>query len=323
VSADLTKALGAAVSLTGGLDSTTASKIKSAVDALNRTLGRPYDRAKKTLVSSTPDRDQIDEIIKQRVPPDYANKAYKRLFWRSVYRVVPFLRNKRKTEDEINQISLLALTTFALIFELIVTYCNQILRQSQGSAAAAEDPQQGDPDDFDPELDEATKALENAIQPSEGKNQHQKQTQKTVERKLQKASPTQAVKTEEEFRDFLGKQSRVLDGCRSAISRRESDLTEMLRYSSDASFQAIHASSIKAAQLGQALLSASTEARSDLQPGSYLALTGMVKTISTLNNIIIQSVALNRKQRSEINKRLKSMKDQATSPRSTPAEEED
>lgn len=320
---DLVKSFRGVVRLAGGLDATSAKRIKAAADTLNRTLGRPYDRTKESLVSTTPEKEQLNELIQQRVPPDYANKSYKRLFWRSVYRVVPFLQQKRKTEDRINSISMLALTTFGVIFESLFVHCNALLHQTQSAESTASDPEEGDPDEFDPELDSTTSGLESAIKPSPGKNQHQKKTEENVNRKLEKVTPGQAVKTEEEFRDFVGKHSTAIDACRVAISKHEASLTEALRFSSDSTFSVIHESSLKAFQLSQALATASAAARTELQPGTYLACQGLLKAILTLNNIIIQSVALNRQQRSQINKKLKEMKTRAESPKNTPTEEED
>lgn len=303
---DVAKSFREVVSLTGNLDITYAKRIKSASDSLNRTLGRSYNNTKNSLISATPDKDQLNNLIQERVPPSYANKAYKRFFWRSVYRIVPYLQTKKKTEDRVNEISLLALTTFGVIFEALFVNCNALLSQIQGDVKAG--PEE---DSYDPELGSATSGLENAVTPSEGNSQHQKTTQDKVERKLKKVTPSASSNTPEEFRDFVGSNSSKVDACRVSLTKHEDSLKEMLKWSTGRTFEVIQESSLKAQQLGQALATASTSARADLHPGTYIACQGLMKAIVELNNIIIQSVALNRSQRVKINTKLKEMKSQS------------
>lgn len=314
---DLTKAFREAVSLTGGMDTTSATRIKSASEKLNSSLGRPYDRVKNTLVSSVPSKDQLDDLIKSRVPSNYADKAYKRFFWREVYRTVPFLQEKKKTEDQINNISLLALTTFGIVFESLFIHSNAIIHQIETTDEDSES------DSFDPELSSTTQQLERAVKPSQGKNQHQKTTEENVQRKLKKVTPSAAVADPEAFRDFLGSNARKIDACRVAVTKHSDSLTEVLKWSTEGTFSVIKESALRAQQLAQALSSASASSRTELQPGTYIACQGLLKAIIEVNNIVIQSVALNRSQRSLLNTKLKEMKNREPSRAPSEEDEED
>lgn len=306
---DIAKSFREAVSLTGPLDKESASRIKSASEALNRTLGRPYDRTKDHLVSSTPTGEQLDKLINDRVPPNYANKAYKRMFWRNVYRVVPFLQEKRKIEDRVNEISLLALTTFGVIFESLFIYSNAIIRQVSSSTGNEEvDPEEDEVDTFDPELSSTTSSLARGIKPAKNKNQHQNKTEENVERKLKNVTPSAKAQDPEAFRDFIGSNSSKIDACKVAITKHSNSLQEVLKWSTSETFDVIKASTLKATQLAQALSAASSTARTDLQPGSYIACQSLLQAVTELNNVVIQSVALNRSQRSIINTKLKELK---------------
>lgn len=315
---DLTKAFRDAISLTGNLDATSATRIKSASEKLNSSLGRPYDRIKNTLVSSVPDEQQLDDLIKSRVPSNYVDKAYKRFFWREVYQVVPFLREKKKTEDQINTISLLALTTFGIIFESLFVHSNALISQLQ-----LPDTDDTESDSFDPELNSTTKQLERAVKPSQGKNQHQKTTEENVQRKLKNVTPSSAVADPEAFRDFLGSNARKIDACRVSVTKHSDSLTEVLKWSTEGTFKVIKESALRAQQLAQVLSSASTSARTELQPGTYIACQGLLKAIIEVNNIVIQSVALNRSQRSLLNTKLKEMKNREPSRAPSEEDEED
>jgi len=308
VSDSISLSLGKVVSLSGGMDPATQKSLKSASEGLERSL-KYYERVAAELVSPTSAKDQLDSLIKERIPNNYADKAYKRLFWRTVYRTVPFLTQKKKTEDQINALSKLALSSFLTAYKALVAYTNALIRQA--NAAGSNDTSQeeeSDPDTFDPEFDEALSGLEREIKPQQGRDQHQRKTDQNVQKQLSRAEPTSKSEDPEEFRKFIGTHENSIDACRAAVKKHDSDLQEVLKFSTERVFGLIQSSATKAATLGQVLLTAANRAREDLQPGTYVACKGLLAAVLALNTIVIQSVALNSSQRKQINDSLRKMK---------------
>lgn len=309
LSTDLSRALGASVRLTGTMDSASQRRLKSATDDLERTL-KNYDRVAEGLISSTPSRDQLEKIIQDRVPQNYRDKAYKRLFWKTVYKVVPFMQQKKKTEDEINAFSRLALASFAVIFRAIVSYSNALLRQSTPDGVDPEDIEQEDPEDFDSELEAAISGIEKEVKPSQGKDQVQRKTDQNVKNQQRRSTQTPGSSSPEEYRSFIGLHEGKVDGCRIAVTRYNNQLTDCLKSATDRTFSLIQNSAIKAVALGQVLNTIATASRETLQSGTYIACKSLLIAITAANAIVIQSVALNRAQRAEINKNLRALQKQ-------------
>lgn len=313
LSDSLTTSLGKVVSFSGGMDHATQKSLKSASDNLERSL-KYYQSVSDGLVSSTSAKDQLDSLIKERVPNNYADKAYKRLFWRTVYKAVPFLTQKKKTEDQINALSRLALMAFLTAFKAIVAYANAIVKQANkvDQTSNPVDPEE-DPDTFDPELDGAVSGLEREIKPSQGKDQHQRKTDQNVNKQLNRLTKSVSVDKSadpEEFRKFTGAHENSIDACRSSVKSHDSDLQEALTFSTERAFGLVRASATKAAVLGQVLLTAANRAREELEPGTYVACKGLLASILALNTVIIQSVAMNSSQRKKINDHLRKMQKQ-------------
>ncbi len=311
---NIRQAFGAAVRLTGAMDVTSLRRLKSATDALERSL-RNYDKVAERLVSSTPIKDQLEKVIQDRVPGEYRNKAYKRLFWRTVYRVVPFMQKKRKTEDQINAVSRLALASFSVIFRSIVGASKSLISQSAPEDVDGEDLEEKDPEEFDPELESAILGIEKEVKPSEGKDQVQRKTDTNFKNQQRRSKQTSSAKDAEEFRSFVGLHEAKVDNSRVAVTRQKSELTECLVYSTDAVFSLIRNSSLKAVALAEALNVAAASSRDALQPGTYIACKSLLAAIMATNTIVIQSVALNRAQRAQLNKELKALQ-KATEQRS-------
>lgn len=307
LSTDLSRALDASVRLTGLMDNVSQRRLKSAIDDLERSL-RNYDRMADGLLSTTPSRDQLEKIIQDRVPQNYRDKAYKKLFWRTVYKVVPFMQQKRKTEDEINALSRLALSAFAVIFRALVAYSNALIRQS--SDPTEEDIEEKDPEEFDQELEDAISGLEREVKPSEGKDHFQRKTDQNIKNKQKGSTPTPSAKTPEEYRSFVGLHEGKVGASRSALSRYDTPLKTCLTYATDRTFSLIQTSAIKAVSLGQVLTTIAGTSREGLQPGTYIACKSLVAAITAVNTIVIQSVATNRAQRAQINKTLRELQKQ-------------
>jgi len=321
LSVDLSRSLGAAVRQTGTMETPLLRKLKSASDDLERTL-RNYDRVAESLVSTTPSQDQLEKIIQDRVPSSYRDKAYKRLFWRTVYKVVPYMQQKKKTEDEINALSRMALTSFSVIFRAIVAYSNALLRQ--GTPQESEDSlEEGDPEEFDPELEDAITGMENEIKPSEGKDQVQRKTDQNVKNQQRRTKPQGSVKDIEEFRSYTGQHEGMIDACRVSVARYTDELTNCLKYSTDRSFSLIQASALKAVVLAQTLNTIATASREALQPGTYIAAKSLMAAITATNTIVIQSVALNKAQRAEINKNLRELQKKTQAPQEQAPDQEE
>jgi len=307
ISDSLGASLGKVVSFSGNMDPATQRSLKSAVDGLERSL-KYYETVANKLLSTRSYTDQLDDVIKDRIPNNYADKAYKRLFWRTVYKTVPFLTEKKKTEDQINALSRLSLTSFLTAYKAIIAYTNAIIQRGNVSSVDSNDTDpDSDPDTFDPELDDTVSGLEREIKPSQGRDQHQRKTDQNIKTKLKRKEPVEKAEDPEAFREFTGRHENSIDACRAAVKRHDSDLQEVLRFSTERSFGLIQASSSRAAVLGQVLLTAANRAREDLEPGTYVACKGILASILSLNNIVIQSVALNKSQTKKINEQLKSL----------------
>jgi hypothetical protein len=321
LSVDLSHALGAAVRSTGPIETALQRRLKVASDDLERSL-KNYDRVAEGLHATTPSQDQIEKVIQDRIPSNYRDKAYKRLFWRTMYQVVPYMKEKKKTEDEINALSKVALTAFSILFRALISYTNIVLQKAIPAGSSPEDLDEKDPEEFDPELDDAISGMEKAIKPSAGKDQIQRKTDQNVKNQQRKSTEAPPAKTEDEFRSFVGQKENQVDACRVAVTRYNEQLTTCLKYSTDRTFSLIQASSIKAVALGQVLNLIVTSSRETLQPGTFVACKGLIATITATNTIVIQSVALNRAQRTEVNKHLKDLQ-QKVSPQEQPAAEEE
>jgi hypothetical protein len=309
LSSDISRSLGAAVRLTGSMDNASLRRLKSATDDLERTL-KNYDRVAEGLISSTPAGDQLEKLIQDRVPSDYRNKAYKRLFWRTVYKVVPFMQQKRKTEDEINALSRVALASFSVIFRAIIAYSNALIRQSTPDDVDPEDLEEKDPEEFDPELEEAISGIEKEVKPSQGKDQVQRKTDQNVKNQQRRSTQTPGVSTPEEYRSFVGLHEGKVDAARVSVTRYKGELTNCLKFATDRTFSLIQGSAIKAVALGQVLNTIASASREAMQPGTFIACKALLASIMAANTIVIQSVALNRSQRSEINKHLRKLQKQ-------------
>lgn len=235
LSLDISKALGSAVRQTGSIEPALQRRLKSSTDDLERTI-REFARVRDRIRQSpTTSKEQLEKVIHDRIPSGYRDKAYKRVFWRMVYRMVPFMQKKKKTEDEINRISVIALTSFSVIFRAIVSYSNALLRQAAASAPS-EDPESGDPDDFDPELDSAISDVERAVKPSTGRDQFQRKTDQNVKNQQRRSKQTSAVADMEEFRAYLGEHEDTADASRVAVQRYSSQLSTCLKWSNSRSF---------------------------------------------------------------------------------------
>lgn len=322
LSVDLSHALGAAVSHTGAIETSLQRRLKTASDDLERSL-KNYDRVAEGLHATTPSQDQIEKIVQDRIPSNYRDKAYKRLFWRTMYQVVPYMKQKKKTEDEINTLSKLALTAFSIIFRAIISYTNATLRKAMPEGSSPEDLEEKDPEEFDPELEDTISGLEKAVKPSDGKDQIQRKTDQNVKNQQRKSTQAPPAKDEDEFRSFVGQKENQIDACRVAITRYNEQLTSCLTYATDRTFSLIQASSIKAVALGQVLNLIVTSSRESLQPGTFVACRSLMITITATNTIVIQSIALNRAQRAEINKSLKELQKKQAPEEQRPAEEEE
>lgn len=319
LSSDLSKALKDVASQSGMMDIALQRRLKVAVEDLERSL-RHYDRLAQGLVSQTPPLDQLEKVIHDRVPSDYRNKAYKRLFWRTVYRAVPFLRQKKKTEDEINSASRDALSLFSVVFRATVGYSNALLAVL---SQVSEEELTEDPEEFDKELEGTLLGLEKAVLPSEGKDAHQRKTNENISKKQKGKKPSSGVTSEEEFQGYISSHESVLAGPKAVFSRYSKNLQELLTHSSERTFSLIHQSTLKAAALGQVYVAIASSSRKALQPGTYVAATAFVSLITSVNNAVIQSIATNRAQRKEINQRLKDLQKGQPSQKNDTQEEEE
>lgn len=313
LSTDISRSLGAAVRQTGTMDVGFQRRLKTAIDGLERTL-KHYDAVGQKAQASKPLRNQLEEVIQDRVPSGYRDKAYKRLFWRTVHRVVPYLRQKKKTEDEINALTRLALSSFAVVFRSLVAFSNAFLAQSAPEGSSPEGLENGDPEEFDPELDEAISGIEREIKPSPGRDQTQRKTDQNVKNQQRRKAPQGAVADLEAFRAYTGQHEGLVDAARVSVSRYSDQLTKCLQFANQDAFSLVQASTTKAVELAHVLNSVCSASRGGLQPGTFIAAKSIMSLIVTMNSIVIQSAALNKSQRAEINKNLRKLQEGSQEP---------
>ena len=220
------------------------------------------------------------------------------------------MQQKKKTEDEINSLSRLALTSFSVVFRAIVAYSNAILHQATPEGSQPEDLEEKDPEEFDPELEDAISGMEREVKPSAGKDQVQRKTDQNVKNQQRRSVQTQGVKDVEAYRSYIGQHEGRVDSGRVAITKYSDQLMNSLKHSTDRSFSLIQHSAIKAVSLAQVLNTIATASRAALQPGTYIACKTLIAAITATNAIVIQSVAVNKALRAKINKNLSEMQKQ-------------
>jgi hypothetical protein len=288
------------VSVAGPMEPSAMMAAESARRDLQSNLRRYDVLARRYQESAVPEDEQLEKWVRDNYPSDYVNKRYKMKFVKMLYRYVPFFKGKQRTEDKLRQRSLLALQTFKILFNQIAVLSAEMLKRSDAMSVPAD--AEGFEDD---EQAATTEALERELRIDRIVDNHQKQTQQGAQRKLRNKQPAARAKNDQQFQQLIRKYVGAMEGPRNVLMDYKDDLTAVLAGADTPTFNQIRRSAASVTTLALALSRAATAAKEDLQPGTYVACKGFLYMAVTLTQIITESASFNRKQRSEMQKKIK------------------